>query len=342
MLRLATDADEHTPPPAADRAAWLSLMVGVLGPRGTHAALVAVAVLGLSLLVVSGLPGRVRAWVHDRPEYDWAIAQISLDPEPPSWLRSGKRGVLSAVAEPLRAFDQGSVLDLDLGAVERAFKNVYWVERVRGIQRSYPNGVSVAVDYRRPVAIAPIDPPDAAGHPAGRDYLVIDRTGLILDRVPVNSDSGRTFSTELVVLSGLSVPQTITIGQPWPRPDPSDQLVQSDRAAEAAARLARFLLDQADRDGWPETRSGQTIPFRRIHPFQGDPRKLYIYHQFADGRVLWVVWDAAPGAEGSGEPTAIEKWEMLRNWISSGGIDRPLDQGALGFTTRGPVWLPPI
>jgi hypothetical protein len=304
--------------------------------------MVAVVVLGLSLLIVSGLPGRVRAWVHDRPEYDWSVAQIMLDPEPPSWLRSGERGVLSAVAEPLRGFDQGSVLDLDLGAVERAFKNVYWVERVRGIRRSFPNGITVSLDYRRPVAVAPIEPSEETENPAGRDYLVIDRTGLILDRLPINSDLGRTFSTELVVLSGLTVPQAITIGQPWPRSDAPDQLVQSDQAAEAAARLARFLLDQAELEGWPETRSGQTIPFRRIHPFQGDPRKLYIYHQLPDSQVLWVVWDAAPGAEGSSEPTAEEKWDMLRNWIASGGIDRPLDQGALGFTTRGPVWLPPI
>lgn len=341
MLRLATDADEQSPP-SAHRAPWLSLMVGLLGPRGTHAAMVAVVVLGLSLLVVSGLPGRVRAWVHDRPEYDWSVAQIALDPAPPSWLRVGERGVLSAVAEQLQGFDPGSVLDLDLGAVERAFKNVFWVERVRGIERSYPNRVIVSLDYRRPVAIAPLDPSAAETNPSRRDYLVVDSTGLILDRLPVNSDLGRSFASELVMLSGLKVPQDVTIGQPWPRSDSSESVSRSDPAAEAAARLARFLLDRSAEEGWPETRSGQMIPFRRIHPYQGDPRKLYINHKLPDGQVLWVVWDSAPGSEGSSEPSANEKWDMLRNWITSGGIDRSLDPGALGFTTRGPVWLPPI
>ncbi len=341
MLRLATDADEPNHP-SAQRASCLSLMVGLLGPRGTHAALVAVVVLGLSLLVVSGMTGKVRAWVHDRPEYHWSAAEIVLDPEPPSWLRSKERGLLAALAEPLRGFEKGSVLDLDLGVVERAFKNLYWVERVRGIQRFYPNRVVVSLDYRRPVAIAPLDLSDQDANPSPRDLLVIDGTGIILDRLPENSDLGRAFSKDLIVLSGLETPPDFAIGHPWPRSDLPEDPSRPDPVAEAAARLARFLVEQAEASGWPETRSGQFIPFRRIHPYQGDSRKLYINHKLPNGQVLWVVWDAAPGSEGSSEPSALEKWEMLRNWIASGGIDRPLEPGALGFTSRGPVWLPPI
>jgi hypothetical protein len=333
MHRLAIEADD--PLANAQRGGWKALLLGLLGPRGTLAAAVAASVLGLSIVVVVGLPQRARSWVHDRPDYSWTIERIELDPPPPGWIRSG---LLSSASTPLRSYDRGSILDLDLGAVERAFKNLTWVERVRLVRRDYPDRLFVSLDYRRPVAIAPVTSTETKDD-GEREYVLVDRHGLILERLAIDSEIGRAYAEELVHWSGLVDPTSVSAGHSWPSPDNPER---PDPVALAAAELSAFLLDEAGRDGWPEDRSGRRIPFRKVHPLSEDPGKFFISHKRPDGEVLWVVWGSPPGSEGQDEPSASKKWAMLRDWVIGGGIDRPREPGALGFTDQGPEWLPAL
>ena len=145
----ATDApdDPATAPTVAE---------GPLGPRARRAAMAALAVLAACLVVGSGLPDRLRGVVDARPEYAWSLDAIALDPPPPDWLRDGRAVLLDGARPALERFEGGSALDDDLlPAIERAFKNLRWVERVERVRQAYPNKVTV----RAPLPTAGGRPP---------------------------------------------------------------------------------------------------------------------------------------------------------------------------------------
>ena len=181
------------------------------------------------------------------------------------------------------------------------------------------------------------------------------------------------------MILGLEPPYRPEVGASWALPpsgDDEDGTDAPNRVAEAAAGLAAFLIGAVDRDGWPTTPSGEVLRFDVIQPLSraeilkgGGPgpdenvddhvrkvqaRELYLRCKLptaravaagpddeeAAGRLLYILWRSAPGRERPDEPTAAEKWTMLRNWVAKGGADQPLGHGCLDFTTHGEIWRP--
>lgn len=353
MLRLAIEPDEADPE-AEVRNGWWGLLRALLGPRGTLAALTAASVLVLSLLVVVGVPSRLSAWVHERPEYSWTLDEVILDPPPPPWLPGGRGALIEAVSDTLSESVDGSSIGFPLEALDRAFRRARWVDGVDSIRRSYPDRVTVSLRYQgRPVALAHLP------GPGGEADHFIDESGTIL----AESTGAALGDLGLLIrLEGIAPPPSTFPGSPWTLPDaPSDP----NPVALAASRLAAFLLEQVDAQGMPTTRDGRPVRILKIQPLNRedaistflaesggtDPdqdqirqtqlRWLYVLIAMPDGKDFWVCWRSHPGAEVSDlEPDSDEKMAMLRQWLSRRDTHSRFDDGALYFKPQGPEWRP--
>ncbi|RUL89549.1 cell division protein FtsQ/DivIB [Tautonia sociabilis] len=370
MLRLAieaTEKDEATPIGAPAR--WDRGIASLLGPRGRLAALTASLVLALSLIVVGDLHGILMRRVHARPEYSWSLSRVEILPTPPPWLPGGREGMLVAVSRSLSGLDGRSALELDLDALERAFKHVRWVDRVVSVRRSYPDRIAVEVIYRRrPVATVRVSEPGGF-----TDYVVDEAGTIFLQRFPGDDeDLGAS-----IRLGGIAPPRDGTPGTVWELPAEIGA-AGADGGANpvvvSSAALARFLLEETEENGPFTAPDGTAMLLDEIWPlgpenvvsmlreeaeaWGEDPRsvddspgailraqslRLFLKLRLPDGPSFWVFWQAPPGSEGDDrEPSADEKVRMLREWLASPEPSFPPPDGALIFSARGPIWNPPL
>ncbi len=294
-----------------------------------RAAGVALGFLALAVLVGSGVWENLRDWVHGQKVYQWTLEEIRFDPEPPPWIKSGATGLIAeARREGLGRFEGGSVLDLDKDALERAFKKLVWVEKVIRVQVEYPNQVRIQLRYRKPVARVLLPRPRTA---RGVTYYV-DEHAVILP----NRDLEVSAVPDLLDLHDLVEPYDGNPGRIWQRPTPSGDAGEPDALTIAAASLAGFLLDQHEREGWPLTVSGQ--PFRLdliAHPPVPTPEpKLYVRAENG----TWIFWNDPPGAETPDQPTAEEKWNLLRDWVERNDPQPLHEEDRLFFSRQGVRW----
>ncbi|QDV37074.1 cell division protein FtsQ/DivIB [Tautonia plasticadhaerens] len=352
MLRLAIESDEQPELEPGARPGWWGLLRALLGPRGTLAAVTAASVLALSVLVVLGVPTRLSAWVHARPEYAWSVDEVVLDPPPPPWLPGGRDALLDAVSGTLSDSVDGSSIGFPLDALERAFRRARWVDGVVSVRRSYPDRITVSLRYQGwPVALAHLP------GPGGMADHFIDESGSILAET---SGAALRDLGPLIRLQGIEPPPTTFPGSPWALPDaPSDP----NPVALAASRLAGFLLREVSSQGMPTTRDGRPVQILKIQPLNRDDavstflaesggtdpdedqvrqtqlRWLYVLVAMPDGKDFWVCWRSPPGAEDpEREPDSAEKMAMLRQWLSRRDTYEPFLPGALYFKPQGPEW----
>lgn len=280
------------------------------------------AVLIPMILLSLGVPARLAAWVHAQPGYAFDPDALTLDPAPPGWIKLGASGLVHRATSGDRAFEGSSALALDLRSVYRAFRDLDWVERVERVERSYPNKLTIRLAFRRPVAFAEYALPAADGTKVDRRIsYTVDGRGFIL---PSGEELDRRSLPELLQIAGLKPPANANAGNAWAEagdePLPGSPTDRSARA-EAASRLAAFIMGKVQAEGWPSSADGKPWRITQVNLVRLPSDRLHLLA--SDGR--WILWGEAPGLETPGKPTADEKWRNLRDCIAG-----PCPQPGLG------------
>ena len=257
---------------------------------------VTAAGFGVVMLLVLGygawyLGARAVGWVRHQEPYWIAFKEITLSPPPPAWFRGGTPAFLDHVrTAAMVKTDRVPILDGDPARLALAFQKSPWVRRVSQVRRAYPRQLVVKLEYREPVA-----------RPAELPEWLVDRDGVILPA----SDVARGVVSDLVLLEHLGRPYDPRPGQAWQVYDPATQRVSEEPRATAAGRLAAFLRSpDASRDG--------DIPPKVIAVLlTTSENELFLQFQ----KATRVQWGKPPGSEGPDEPSATEKWHILRDWF---------------------------
>jgi hypothetical protein len=199
-----------------------------------------------------------------------------------------------------------SLLGLKPDELKRAFECSPWTLEVRGITYR-PLGVSVRLDYRRPVAVVEVS--------ADETYL-IDEEAVLLPQEGLDRDLS-SFARESLLVTikgeGLAGPHDPKPGIMWkPRAGTTD-LAPGNGRIPAAAKLASFLqrkLQTTDSTVYPG------LSLRQINPMDEDKayRGLFLWNREDK---TYVLWGEAPGEEKQGELAAEEKWARISVWSRS-------------------------
>lgn len=295
----SSPGDDLAPDPSARSQSHFDRLWSSLPAPPRHPERLAALILGLGVLLVALYEGglAIRAWLHAQPTYQIAFENITLEPDPPPFIKIGKPGILAQIRQRAHFPGSLSVLDFDhakLGELARSITlHQPWIKSVDEIEIPRPNQLIVRVTYREPVA-------EAMLARAGR--VVLDRDGVVLE----TSEIDPIAAGSLIAITDLDTPDSPL--------DPKVGVSLGDSGSEAESRvvsavnLADFLRRQT-RGGPDQPRSPLT--FVQISTLDG-PHVLSA--RTSDG--LWVRWLSAPGAELPGEPAALAKWSMLTERLS--------------------------
>jgi hypothetical protein len=277
---------------------------------GKVAAGAAVA-LSVVLLMFTGGARAVRsavAWLHQRESYTLNFREITLVPEPPPWIKSGREGLLERVRSRAGRPEQISVLEIDLKELANDFRRESpWVLDVDRVSRTYPNHLELRLAYRRPAAALRV----------GAGVVILDRDGVVLPEDDVNRSAAPMIDLVRVLPPNLDPSSLEALPGKLFRARSADP-EHSDADAEVvsdAARLAGFFVDR-DAAG-PDARA--KVGVNAIH---WTARRFFV----ETTTTTMILWGQAPGAEPPGDPKAGEKWEMLVNWAEShtlAGVQNP-------------------
>jgi hypothetical protein len=263
-------------------------------------------------------------WLAQQPQYQVPFQQIELVNEPPRWFEGGTQKFLEGVRQSSREPDHVSMLDITPDALAAVFKKYAWVDEVARV--AYVAGrIRVELQYRQPVGWVQL-----------RDtrQLMVDDDGTILPTENIDV-------TALGVLpkiegdGGLAPPVGTQFGEKWKSRTEPGGLEEVDERIAAAARLAGFLMQDAqvaDAERTPALRMRQII----LTDF--DNRGLFMMNA-EDAAILW---GDAPGTEKPGKPSAQDKWAILRRWEESTPA-RFLETGDFwAFSRNGLVHVCPV
>lgn len=179
-----------------------------------------------------------------------------------------------------------SILDPELtDRIAAAFSLHPWIASVRRVSKRHPAGVTVELEYRRPVCMVEVP---------GR-LIPVDARG---NRLP----DGDFALNQAVRFPRLTNIETMPLGPPGTR---WGDLRVADGAAIAAAFGQR----------WAAMRLDRIVPVRKS---EIDRRPDYVYELYTHGGSR-VIWGRAPGAELPGEPSTAEKLQFLESWIAQNG-----------------------
>lgn len=264
-------------PPAAVRKLDVARLSTAVG-----AGLFALVVLGYGAWYVVT---RATDWLARQGTYRIAFREIVLNPPPPAWYRGGAPAFLDRVRARAAESESIGILDADLGRIETAFKHCPWVRNVSRVRRVYPPQIVVNLEYYTPVA--------------GKGEWLIDRDGHVLPAEDVDRRA-----LDVLLVEYLGPPYDPKAGR-WHLYDEGRQGARDELRAKAAGRLAAFLLS-------PDARRESGLPPSvRAILVGDDERQLFV--QFEP--VTRVKWGSAPGNEAPDEPSAREKWQIVRNWF---------------------------
>lgn len=270
----------------------------VLGGVAAFLVVAALATMGLAHAYTWA-----QAWLHRQSEYQIPFAAIELVPDPPRWIKSGRRGLLEEVRRRARLPESLPILECDLQRLAEDFQRESpWVRRVRRVLRPDRGHLRIELDYRRPIAQVRLETGGT---------VTVDADGVVLP--PEDLDLRGLPS--LVILTGV-IPKGATVvplsgkslrietGEPDPPPGPDSESPGPARTFRAAARLAGFLTDAVATPAASRFR----IPLTAI---QANPSGLWVE---SNGSLL--RWGPLPGSEPPGERTDAEKWNMLLAWLA--------------------------
>jgi hypothetical protein len=238
-------------------------------------------------------------WLHRQPFYQLPIDQIRLEPGPPLWYRGGRDAFLEGIRRSGHQTKPIGRLDLTPDKLAAIFKNCPWIEEVRVTYP--PDGITVHLRYREPVAYVQI---------FQGEQLLVDSQGTILPPGDVDETKLDPARLTRITAQHLESPADPTPGVTWKSKTAETDSPRPDQRILAAAKLAAFLRDQTQRQSRPDLlalRVGEII----VTDFEN--RGLFLLND--EGQIIW--WRSAPGEERPGEPTAVEKWKILRKWGES-------------------------
>ena len=256
-----------------------------------------IAALLLAGLIVLGRAARDAL----RPQGRYVVAFADIDCAPPPGQE--KAAFLGEVQYLAGLPERLPVLDADLpGRLAEAFAKHPWVARVERVEVLPPGRVRARLTYRAPVLAvllqgeaqdggAPLVEALSSRSLGAHDALVparaVDGEGTLLP-------SGAPL-TGLPIFYGVVPPPAGPAGSAW-----------GDRAVEAAARTAAYLMPHRER-----------LSFEDFDVTDGG----LVLSQPPNVRVLW---GHAPGAEAADEAPAAEKVQRLLDYGKEhGGLDQP-------------------
>ena len=276
------------------------------------------SVLALAVASVAGsrVLGSLKHWLHGQKQYETTFAAIELEPPPPAWYRGGRRLFLHGVQEAAQRPDVPySALDVDLTELRSEFRLYSWVKRVGQVVRKSPNRIVVPLDYRTPVARAPL--------PGKPGCILLDVDAVILPAEDVEPDA----VSHAILLSGFEPPFEPRPGRVW-----SSSEGRPDERVLAAVKLAAFLQAALARTREPVS---PVLQPKVIYPVPNSKDGLWL----ENSETSLISWGDPPGAERPGSHTAEEKWAMLQHWLPQRPpqpVHRPF---YLSFTKEGVVIL---
>jgi hypothetical protein len=266
-----------------------------IGRAGLLAVFGIAMLAGVLFLVRQATRGAV-GWLHHQSRYQVPFREIRLATEPPPWYRGGGSEFLERVRQGAGEDERFSLLDVGPERLTLAFKKNPWVEDV--IKVGYaPGRVVVELRYRWPVAW--VDLPQKR---------IVDQEAIILPHENIDPDLlGRLI---MITGDGLAPPADPRAGVIWKTRTGANDLGETDRRIEGAAKLAGFLKRQSNSGESPAV---PALLFREIIVTDFERRGLFIVNE--EGAE--VCWGSAPGDERPGRLTAERKWTMLREWQQS-------------------------
>jgi len=147
-------------------------------PRVVAAVLLFLAGLGvLGYLGTQAVRLAVR-WLHQQPQYQLRFQDIKLAEPPPHWFRGGAEALLKQVRENVGEAEILPIMELKPDRIEHDFKLFHWVDDVRLVEYP-PQGITVHLVYKQPVAMIPI--------PSG-DPAILDRNGHLLPADDIDTE----------------------------------------------------------------------------------------------------------------------------------------------------------
>jgi hypothetical protein len=237
---------------------------------------------GVSLYIAGPVAWR---WLPDltrRPEYRLKTDEVRFT-DLPLWVpRTFLRNVIREGGLP----EELSLLDDRLvDQVAAAFQKDAWVERVVSVRKDLTRGVTVTLEYRKPVASVVTD----------TEHYPIDKNAVLLP--PPDSPPG---SDELpVIRNAHSTPQGAA-GTAW-----------GDRIVEGAASLAEILGPS-----WKKLQL-ESIQIPDAVGGRGGPDETIYELRTVGGS--HIIWGRAPGSDHPGELTPQQKIGRLEDYATHNG-----------------------
>jgi hypothetical protein len=256
----------------------------------------AAAVALLGYLGTQALRTTIR-WLHQQPQYQVRFLDIRLCNEPPAWFRGGAEAFLRQVRENVKEAEVLPVMELEKERIERDFKLFPWVDSVTRVEYP-PQGITVHLVYKQPVAIIPFPP----GQPA-----ILDRNAHIVPSEDIDTEK----LGPLIRITGKGLDQASTDNRPgraWKSSAPGAEGTRLEHCVLGAAKLAGFLLD-------PDRASeAAAVPALRVLAIVATDRRGFFLQNAEDAM---IQWGEAPGAEASGNLDGKEKWEIWKKWANT-------------------------
>lgn len=223
-----------------------------LRPHGMAAAVslgVVALIVGLWLVRLVGL-GLV-SHVHSQSTYQLAFRNISLDPDPPAWLKGGRESFLEHIRTESRLPAEFSVLDLDLGPLKNAFRRSPWVRDVGRVRKGVRNQLTIPITYREVVALARFK--------LKVEYAV-DSEGVLLPIDAIDLEK----AGPLIYLQDFPRPLEPQSGVAWQGADGSASGARPDSRIARAAALCGLLHKSLEKS--PELNTGNSRIFLLSEP----------------------------------------------------------------------------
>jgi hypothetical protein len=243
------------------------------------------------VVVVGLLLPRLKELLPDlekRSEYRLPATQIEIT-SPPHWV---PHDLVAQVVERADLPKELSLLDENLVAdVAEAFRLSPWVEEVVAVSKSFPARVTVALTYRRPVAMVEVK----------QGHYPIDAHGVLLPPQEFSVADTRAYPT---ITGVISTPQGAA-GTDW-----GDPVVED--AAELAAELAAC---------WKNLGLTAIVCPRTADSHARIDEGVFLLEARGGSR---IVWGHAPGTDHPGELSTKQKIGRLDAYVKRfGGFDRP-------------------
>lgn len=259
-------------------------------------------ILGVLVVVVFG--GGVYTlwrWIGHKIEADdsYLVTPEKIEiSRQPDWICSD---VKTDVAKAALAQPQ-DLRDRDLTVrMAREFTLNPWVASVRRVSKAYPEGVTVDLQYRKPVAIVQVL--SAEGTPS---VLLVDANGVLLP------------TKECPKEKVMALPR-IYVGDTWPSGAAGSPW--GDKRVHAGTTIAAELSEH-----WKK------LGLRRIQLAEDDTGGVAFDEpsfELITQKGVRVLWGHRPGAEVGREPASAVKIRRLLDFVEKQGpLDPPEDNGA--------------